>query len=86
MAGLKNRIVKTKTKRGKRFLENRAPKVVENVKKAMFVKGGRTNEVVTKALKELYMLKKPFSLMLAKKNILRPFDDSNPLEYLTQKK
>ncbi|CAF0776477.1 unnamed protein product [Brachionus calyciflorus] len=80
-----SRVNKPKTKRGKRFLENRDPKVVENVKKAMFIKGGRTSEKVTKALKQFYMLKSPFSLMLSKKNILRPFDDVNPLEYLAQK-
>ncbi len=43
---------KPKTKRGKRFLEGREPKVNENVKKAMFVNGGRTNEVVRTALKQ----------------------------------
>jgi hypothetical protein len=34
-------------------LEGRESKVVENVKKAMFIKGGRTNEAVSKALKEM---------------------------------
>ncbi|RNA44375.1 ribosome production factor 2 -like protein [Brachionus plicatilis] len=80
-----SRINKPKTKRGKRFLENRDPKVVENVKRAMFIKGGRTSEKITKTLKQFYILKTPFALMLSKKNILRPFDDSNPLEYLAQK-
>lgn len=80
-----NRIAKPKTKRGKRYLESREPKVVENTKQALFVKGGRTNEIVTTALKELYTIKKPFSHMLQKKNILRPFDDSKPLEYLCTK-
>ncbi len=47
---------KAKTKRGKRFLENREPKVIENVKKAMFIKGGKTNECVTKALKNFVSL------------------------------
>jgi ribosome production factor 2 len=79
------RVDKPKTKRGKRFLEGREPLVVENVKKAMFIKGGRTNEAVTTALKQFYMLKKPFSLLLSKNNILRPFEDVTPLEYLTQK-
>jgi len=80
-----SKVVKPKTKRGKRFLQGREPLVVENVKKAMFVKGGRTNEAITKTLKQFYMLKKPFSLMLSKKNILRPFEDVTPLEYLSQK-
>ena len=34
-------------------MEGRESKVVENVKKAMFIKGGRTNEAVSKALKEM---------------------------------
>lgn len=85
VSALAHRVVKPKTKRGKRFLENREAKVVENAKKAMFIKGGKTNEPVSKALKELYILKKPFSLMLSKKNILRPFDDTNTLEYLARK-
>jgi len=80
-----SRVVKTKTKRGKRFLENRESKTIENVKHAMFIKGGKTNECVSKALKNFYMLKKPFSTMLAKKNILRPFEDDTTLEYLAKK-
>jgi len=43
---------KPKTKRGKRFLQSREPKVIENVKQAMFIKGGRTSEIVTKSLKQ----------------------------------
>ncbi len=43
---------KPKTKRGKRFLQNRESKVIENTKQALFVKGGRTNEIITKSLKE----------------------------------
>jgi len=80
-----SRVVKPKTKRGKRFLQGREPLVVENVKKAMLIRGGRTSEGVTTALKQFYLLKKPFSLMLSKKNILRPFEDVTPLEYLSQK-
>ena len=47
----------------------------------MFVKGGRTNELITRSLRELYMLKRPNSMMLSKKNILRPFDDAKPLVF-----
>lgn len=85
MVSLVNRVVKPKTKRGKRFLENRESKVIENTKQSIFVKGGRTNELVSETLKQFYTLKKPHSMMLAKKNILRPFDDSKPLEYLSEK-
>lgn len=85
MVSLIHRVSKPKTKRGKRFLENRESKVIENNKLSMFIKGGRTSETITKSLKQFYMLKRPHSLMLSKKNILRPFDDAKPLEYLSEK-
>ena len=44
---------KPKTQKGKRFLESREPKIFENTKKTMFVKGGNTSLTVTKLLKEL---------------------------------
>lgn len=85
MVSLLHRVVKPKTKRGKRFLENRESKVIENTKQSIFVKGGRTNELVSETLKQFYTLKRPHSMMLSKKNILRPFDDAKPLEYLSEK-
>ena len=47
---------KPKTQKGKRFLEGREPKIFENNKQAMFVKGGNTSLTVTKLLKELVRL------------------------------
>lgn len=47
---------KPKTQQGKRFLEKREPKLVENDKQAMFIKGGNTSSVVSQALKELVSL------------------------------
>lgn len=44
---------KAKTQRGKRAIESRAGKVVENTKTAMFIRGGKTSEVVTQAMKDL---------------------------------
>lgn len=85
MVSLIQRVNKPKTKRGKRHLESRESKVVENTKQAIFVKGGRAHEVVSRTLQEFYQLKRPYSTMLAKKNILRPFDDAKPLEYLGEK-
>ena len=42
-----------KTQRGKRTLEQRAPKNVENTKTALFIRGGRTSELVTQVMKDL---------------------------------
>ncbi|XP_031141518.1 ribosome production factor 2 homolog [Sander lucioperca] len=78
-------IIKPKTKRSKRFLENRAPKLAEDVKTAMIMKGGNTNQTVTQALKDIYSLKKPNAVLYKKKNITRPFEDSTSLEFFSKK-
>ncbi|KAJ8314519.1 hypothetical protein KUTeg_006669 [Tegillarca granosa] len=65
------RIVKPKTQKGKRFLEKREPKITENTKTALFLKGGNTSITVSQGLKEL--------------NILRPFEDETPLEFFSKK-
>ena len=44
---------KPKTQRGKRAVERKEPKIFENVKNCMLVKGGNTSQLVTQALKEL---------------------------------
>ena len=44
---------KPKTQRAKRELAKREPKIHENDKKAMLIKGGHTSEKVTQTLKDL---------------------------------
>ncbi|NP_001290663.1 ribosome production factor 2 homolog [Esox lucius] len=79
-----NGVVKPKTRRAKRFLDNRASKLTENVKNSMIMKGGNTSLTVTQALKDIYSLKKP-NAVLYKKNITRPFEDSTSLEFFSKK-
>ncbi|KAL7889118.1 hypothetical protein AOLI_G00040920 [Acnodon oligacanthus] len=78
-------VVKPKTKRSKRFLQSREPKLVEDLKNTMIMKGGNTTETVTQALKDLYALKKPNAVLYKKKNIMRPFEDSTSLEFFSKK-
>ncbi|KAK1805584.1 hypothetical protein P4O66_019865, partial [Electrophorus voltai] len=84
-------VVKPKTKRSKRFLQNREAKLVENAKTAMILKGGNTSETVTHALKDVYALKKPNAVLYKKtkcysrKNIMRPFEDPTSLEFFSKK-
>ncbi|CAG6012130.1 ribosome production factor 2 homolog [Menidia menidia] len=78
-------VTKPKTKRSKRFLEGRAPKLMEDGKSAMIMKGGNTNQAVTQALKDIYALKKPSAVLYKKKNITRPFEDSTSLEFFSKK-
>lgn len=80
-----HRVVKPKTQRSKRALEKREPKLIENDKSAMFIKGGHTSEVVSQALKDLYLLKKPLSVSYKKKNVARPFEDATSIEFFSQK-
>lgn len=42
-----------KTARGHRFLQEREPKVVENTKSAMFIRGTTTSQVVNDAMADL---------------------------------
>ncbi|XP_060760997.1 ribosome production factor 2 homolog [Neoarius graeffei] len=78
-------VLKPKTRRSKRFLQNREPKLTENSKNTMIMKGGNTSETVTHALKDLYLLKKPNAVLYKKKNIMRPFEDSTSLEFFSKK-
>uniref|UniRef100_U3K8F1 Ribosome production factor 2 homolog n=1 Tax=Ficedula albicollis TaxID=59894 RepID=U3K8F1_FICAL len=80
-----DRVVKPKTKRAKRFLEKREPKLNENTKNAMLIKGGNANLTVTEVLKDIYAVKKPFAVLYKKKNITRPFEDQTSLEFFSKK-
>ncbi|XP_046849133.1 ribosome production factor 2 homolog [Xenia sp. Carnegie-2017] len=80
-----NEIKRAKTQKGRRFLIAREPKVVENAKTTMFIRGGKTSEIVTQALKDLCALKKPNCVLFKRKNILRPFQDETSIEFFSNK-
>uniref|UniRef100_A0A914ICF4 Ribosome production factor 2 homolog n=1 Tax=Globodera rostochiensis TaxID=31243 RepID=A0A914ICF4_GLORO len=73
------RVEKVKTRRGKKFLEDRAPKLIENDKTAFFVKGNKCSEVLNKMLGELYHLRKPLANRLQRNNDIHPFEDDSLL-------
>lgn len=58
MVAISNRQV---TRRGKKFLLERASKIIENDKQALIIRGGKTNELIINVLSELYALKKPLA-------------------------
>ncbi|KNC82146.1 hypothetical protein SARC_05566 [Sphaeroforma arctica JP610] len=76
---------KAKNARTKRVMDNRAPKVIENPKQTLFVRGNKTGEVVNELLGDLHTLKKPLAVMYKKKNPVLPFDDSSSLEFFCNK-
>ncbi|KAA8909041.1 hypothetical protein TRICI_004661 [Trichomonascus ciferrii] len=69
----------------KRALEERAPKLVENVKQALFVPGANCNQVLHDAMVDLHALKKPDAKRFTKKNDIRPFEDPSSLEFFAEK-
>jgi ribosome production factor 2 len=73
-------VQKPRTRRGKRALENRAPKLSENEKTTIFVRGGQCGQEVTQFLKDIYQLKKPNAVFLKYRNPIHPFEDETPLE------
>lgn len=80
--GLKGKIT-PKRQATRRALKAREPKAVENVKKGFFLKGQKASQNVGKALKDLYLMKKPDAKMMNKKNKTRPFEDHSSLEFLS---
>ena len=69
------------TPAGKRYLEDRAPKLRENAKKLLVLRGSKTSEQTTAALKSVAMLKSPFCKTLSRRrDDLRPFEDCSAVE------
>lgn len=50
---------RAKTARGRRILAKREPKLVENPRTALVVRGQKTSAIVNSCLTDLFMLKKP---------------------------
>ncbi|KAI3659325.1 hypothetical protein MP638_003199 [Amoeboaphelidium occidentale] len=74
-----------KTARGKRAMKKMEPKVEENTKAALFLKGNKASQMLQDLSTDLALLKKPHAVTLSKKNDIRPFDDTTELEFLAQK-
>jgi ribosome production factor 2 len=84
------RIVKPKTKRAKRELEKRAPKIDENSKKILLLHGTKTSANIKQVLSDFYHLRKDGgkAIKYTKKNdAIRPFEGGGEtsLEFLSQK-
>jgi len=83
--GVLKRVEKTKTQKGKRALEDREPKAIENTKTAIFVRGTNCSDLVMKCMKDISNLKKPFTVNYNEKNEIRPFEDVSKLEFYCKK-
>ena len=68
-----------------RALRRRAPQAIENVKKAICLRGPKTSEIIVSVLRDFAMLKKPDGKMFTRKNDVRPFEDESRLEFLCER-
>lgn len=87
--GAETKLQKPKTKKGKRALQQREPKLVEDPKRALILFGGKTSQITKDVLSDLHKLKAAGdSVKYTRKNDdVRPFEaggDTN-LEHFSQK-
>ncbi|KAG2442290.1 hypothetical protein HXX76_002376 [Chlamydomonas incerta] len=69
------KLVAPKTRRGRRFLEARAPKAVEDAKRCLFLYGNQTSQVIKDVITDLYQLKRLEAARFSRKNEnVRPFE------------
>ncbi|CUT98767.1 ribosome production factor 2 [Echinococcus multilocularis] len=82
---LEHQINVPKTHRGRKFLSKREPKIYENDKQTLIIRGAHTGEIVNSFLTDIYLLKKPLVNKLKWKNQVLPFEDSSFIERMCNK-
>lgn len=81
-------IRKAKTHKGRKILEGKAPKIFENKKSAIFVKGNKSSKVITQLMRELHQLRgdpETSRIFMKKTHDMHPFDNVIPLESMASK-
>ena len=76
---------KPKNARAKRALLAREPKVVENPKSSIMLRGMSSSQIVNDVLSDLHKLRVPLSKCLTKKTDCLPFENNASVEFLCQK-
>ncbi|KAE9619619.1 hypothetical protein Lalb_Chr02g0155171 [Lupinus albus] len=77
-----------KTRRGKRELEKRAPKLIESGKKTLILHGTKTSGVLNAVLTQIFQLKKESAVKYSRKNEnIKPFENGGEtsLEFFSLK-
>ncbi|WJX91820.1 hypothetical protein P8452_73543 [Trifolium repens] len=77
-----------KTRRGKKELQKRAPKLIESGKKTLVLHGTKTSSVLNAVLTQIYHLKKESAVKYSRKNDnIKPFEagGETSLEFFSQK-
>lgn len=61
------------------------PQLDEDEKNVAYIRGFTASDLVKRVMKDIYTLKKPIGVPLNKKNVIQPFEDSSPIEFICQK-
>jgi ribosome production factor 2 len=80
-------IKKKKSHKGRKIIEDREAKIVENPKKSILVKGNKTSQMITELIKDLHTLRGQdmSKLFMRKAHDIHPFEDIGPLEQMANK-
>lgn len=79
------REIKPKNARTKRYLDNKAPQVVEKPRTTLFLRYTTSSEVLSLVMKDLHSIKRPLCVKFDKKNSIHPFEDPSSLEFFADK-
>ena len=74
-----------RTARVTRILAKKDPKLVENTKNVLMLKGHKTSQIACDVVEDLKALIKPHCKTLSRKNEILPFEDINSIEFLSVK-
>lgn len=69
----------------KNIQKAREPQLDEDEKNVAYIRGFTASDLVTKSMKDIYMMKKPIGLTLNRKNVILPFEDPSQIEFICQK-
>eukprot|EP00835_Amoeboradix_gromovi_P003407 NODE_223_length_13915_cov_0.128257.p6 type:complete len:298 gc:universal NODE_223_length_13915_cov_0.128257:8543-7650(-) len=76
---------KAKTRKGKKALQEKESKRIENGKQVVFMKSSKTSQILINCMAELFNMKVPWGIKFVKNNNIRPFEDSASVEFISQK-
>ncbi|CAJ1327185.1 unnamed protein product [Effrenium voratum] len=76
---------KPKTRRGKKILKDREPKVTEDAKTAMIIRGTKTSNDMSILLRELHLIRSPLAMIYMRKHEEHPFEESHKVEKMCTK-
>lgn len=61
------------------------PQLDEDEKNVAYIRGFTASDLITRVMRDIYMLKKPIGVPLNKKNVIQPFEDATPIEFICTK-